>query len=365
MSTKVGFRSASDCEFTKTLKSRIDAYFEENHLSRHMTPLMAAKIVFYLGGYLGIFAAILSGRFSEPVMLLMATVMGFFVSGIGFNISHDASHGGLSAHPWVNRLFAHTFTLIGANAYNWGVSHNVVHHTFTNIPEADGDLYPVPLMRFNPGMELRPIHRYQHLFAWSLYCLTSLMWVTKKDFRHFFQDKLIIYEKPKPPLFEYFILFGGKIAYYVAIFGLPMWLLSLPFWKVLIGFIAMHLVAGFMLATVFQLGHLVEGTAFPSVAGGRLQESFASHQCQTSANFACQSFLASWITGGLNCQIEHHLFPRVCHIHYPKLAPIVKKTAEEFGVQYIEYPSFAAALRSHYRTMKRLGQQPSLTPAHA
>ncbi len=318
---------------------------------------MMAKVAFYLGGYLGLFALILTGWFSEPVMLLMAICMGFFVSGIGFNVSHDASHGGLSGTPWVNRLFAHSFTLIGANAYNWGISHNVVHHTYTNIPEADGDLYPADLMRFRPNAPHRDVHQHQHVYAWFLYTLTSLVWVTKKDFRHMFQDKLVIYEKPKPAASEIAILFGGKIGYYLMIFGLPMALLGLPFWKVAIGFVAMHLVAGFMLAFIFQLGHLVEGTVYPSLTDGRIAESFAAHQCRTSANFSVDGFLAQWITGGLNCQIEHHLFPRICHIHYRNLAPIVKKTAEEFGVTYTEFPTFADAVRSHYRTLKKLGQK--------
>lgn len=356
MSPKISFLSPDKDLFAQTLRSRIDNYFREKGISRYGNSYLWTKAAFYLGSYVGLYFAILSGWFSEPAMLLMAAAMGFFVAGIGFNVGHDAVHGSFSESSHINRVMGHAFTLIGANVYNWNICHNIVHHSYTNIPEADGDLHPMPFLKFHPGGMHRPVHRYQHWYAFFLYSLTSLAWAIPKDFRHFFQRRLIAYDKPKPPVSEYFWLFGGKGAYYVAMWVVPALVLGLVWWKILIGFVVMHLIAGFMLATVFQLGHLVEGTKFTSLPDGPIPVSWMAHQIEASANFAPSSRLALWVTGGLNFQIEHHLFPRMSHVHYPKIAEIVKTTAAEFGVNYTEYPSFLSALASHRRLLRKLGE---------
>ncbi len=355
---KVSFVAPAGDEFSTTVKSRVDSYFRERGLSRHWNGLMLLKSAFYLGGYLGAYAAIVSGHFSEPSMLGLCLLMGFFAAGIGFNVGHDAIHGGYSTSPFLSKLMSHSFTLLGANVYNWNISHNIVHHTYTNIAQADGDLNTVPVLRFTQVAPWKSYQRYQHIYAYFLYSMATIMWVTKKDFRHFFEERLVMYQKPsRPPVSEYFILFGGKLAYYFMALGLPMILLGLPFWKVLIGFIAMHLVAGFTLAMVFSIGHMVEDAALPSLDGeNRIHDSWAAHQVRTSANFGMRHpQLSNWFCGGLNFQIEHHLFPRVCHVHYPQIAPIVKQTALEFGINYTEFPTIQAGLASHYRWLKRYG----------
>ncbi len=365
MAQKISFLTPDRDPFATTLRQRVDAYFQQNGLSRHANGYFWWKAAFFLGAYFGIYAAILSGRFSEPVMLALCLALGFTVACIGFNVGHDACHNAVSDKPWMNRLFMHSFTVMGANVYNWNISHNIVHHSYTNIPEADGDLHPMPFLRFYPKEGKKPVHRYQHWYAFFLYSLTSLAWVFPKDFRHFFERKLIAYDKPEPPASEYVWLFAGKAAYYFAFLVLPAIVLDLPWWKVLIGFTAMHLVAGFLLATVFQLGHLVEGTRLVPLGDGKIPASWLAHQVETSANFATRNPLALFCTGGLNFQIEHHLFPRISHAHYPALAKIVKETAAEYGVHYTEYPSFGAALASHRRVLKAMGVADELPSASA
>ena len=137
---------------------------------------------------------------------------------------------------------------------------------------------------------------------------------------------------------------------------LPIALLPFAWWQVIGGWLLMHAASGLTLALVFQLAHVVEGPAFPQPDEHlTIEESWAIHQLRTTANFAVGSPLAAFLTGGLNQQVEHHLFPRVCHIHYPALAPIIRQTAAEFGLPYLEQPTFGAALASHYRTLRHFG----------
>jgi linoleoyl-CoA desaturase len=81
------------------------------------------------------------------------------------------------------------------------------------------------------------------------------------------------------------------------------------------------------------------------------------HQIQTTANFATRSRLVTWFCGGLNFQIEHHLFPKMSHIHYPEVSKIVKATCQEYGIKYIEFPRVTAAMRSHWKLLYDLGRK--------
>ena len=234
----------------------------------------------------------------------------------------------------------------------------MVHHTYTNIPGHDEDLEIAPgLIRLHDEDPISPIHRFQHWYAFPLYTLASLSWVFRKDFKKFFQPKVgqIVTKHPGRELFN---LFFYKALYLFIFIGIPILLLDVLWWQVLVGFLLMHAAQGFTMGLVFQLAHVVEGTDFPSPnESGNIEESWAEHQMRTTANFAGDSKFAAFFLGGLNRQIEHHLFPKICHIHYQKIGKIVKTTALEFGVPYIENPTFVSALKSHFRTLKRFGVQ--------
>lgn len=137
-----------------------------------------------------------------------------------------------------------------------------------------------------------------------------------------------------------------------------MLVLNLTWWQAGIGFLVMHLAEGLVMGLVFQLAHVVEGTDFPVPdEEGNVEEAWAEHQMRTTANFAPKSAMAAFFLGGLNRQIEHHLFPKVCHIHYPAIAAIVRQTAKEFNLPYIESPTFSSALLSHYRILRKFGKE--------
>ncbi|TAF34479.1 MAG: acyl-CoA desaturase [Cytophagales bacterium] len=357
MESKLKFIDHTRSEFFATLKSRVDAYFKDNHISKHANAAMVFKSVLFIGCLVGTYLLIMLGGYGLGTMYLLSLLLGASAALIGFNVCHDAIHGSYSSKAWINNALSYVFDLIGASAYVWSVSHNTVHHTYTNIPEHDEDLDVAPgLIRVSVHERVKPIMRYQHFYAFPLYGLASLSWVFRKDFKKFFQPA-IGHVPMKRTLSSYFRLFFFKFLYYTLFIVFPLVFLDITWWQFLIGFVSMHMLEGLILGLVFQLAHVVEGVDFPEPnAEGNIEEAWALHQMQTTANFATDSFWANFFCGGLNMQIEHHLFPKICHIHYTKLQKIVQQTAQEFGVPYVNNPTFMGALASHYRMLYNMGK---------
>ena len=354
---RVKFVTPKGNRFNDTLRARVDDYFEANHLSRHWNWTMAVKTVICLGTWCLSYAAVMSNHFAPWGMLAWCCLIGAAAAGIGFNVAHDASHGGYSINPRTNRIFAHAFTLLGVSEFYWHISHNVIHHSFPNIPNADADLHPPPVLRyFDCALEKRWYHPYQHIYAYALYSLASLSWVVFKDYNHVTNGIHDSYPKPKVSIAQYVILVAGKAFHCTAFLVLPLLFVHAAAWRILLGFVVMHLVTGTLLAVVFAVGHLVDDTAiiYPG-SDGVIHDSWYAHQLRTTANFSTNSYLVNLTLGGLNFQIEHHLFPRICHVHYKKLAPIVRATAAEFGIPYVEYKSFLLAQKAHRRFLRRYG----------
>lgn len=319
---------------------------------------MWVKAIFFLGTFITLYLLILLGNITPLIMLSLAIFLGVFGAFVGFNICHDAIHKAFSDKPMVNQIFSFLFSLIGASAYVWSICHNIVHHTYTNIAGHDEDIDVAPgLIRFSDEEPVNKIQRYQHIYAFGLYSLAMLSWVFRKDYKKFFQTKIGC-QVANHPKIEYFKLFFFKFLYYFLFIILPLIILDITWWQFIIGFLAMQLAQGLVLGLVFQLAHVVEGTNFPLPnEEGNIEEAWAAHQMMTTANFAVDSKLASFLCGGLNRQVEHHLFPKICHIHYPAIGKIVKETALEFKLPYIESPTFMNALTSHYRMLRKLGKE--------
>lgn len=339
--------------FHTDLKRRADAYFAEAGIEKAANRAMMLKTAFWLAFTWGNWALLLALAPSFPLSIVLWGLVGFGLACIGFNVGHDAIHGSYSKNKVVNAILSCTFDMMGASSYTWQVSHNVVHHTWTNIPGVDKDLEPGPTMRFYP-QQTSFYHRFQQWYAWPLYGFTGFIWMYIKDFEQ------LLREDPRTgkraPLSAIAGVFAGKAAHLVLFVVLPYALLHQPLWQMLLGYITLLFVAGVTLAVVFQLAHNVENVQFPKAVPGThtMANGWAEHQLLTTANFG-RSWLATFICGGLDHQIEHHLFPRVCHIHYPKLAPIVEQCAKEHGVPYFHSGTFLQAVGSHFRTLKRFG----------
>ena len=353
---KISFTGSAPGDFVRELKSQVDRYFTSRGISPNANWQMVLKTIVLLALTFVPYALILTNQYAPWQMLGLAVVMGFGMAGVGFAVSHDALHGAYSANPTVNRLVGMTFDLLGANGYMWRITHNVIHHTYTNIHGVDEDLDVSPLVRLAPGAEHRPVQRFQQFYCWFLYGLSTLNWVWVKDIKYFRQRDIGPYRGKQHPTSEIVLAFAAKAVNISWSLVIPLLVLNVAWWQVLIGYFAMHFVAGLVLGVVFQLAHVVEGPDHVNLnAEGNIEAAWMVHQLSTTSNFATGNKLLTAYVGGLNYQVEHHLFPRVCSIHYPQLRPIVRELAARYGVPYLEQPTLWAAIRSHYNMLKRLG----------
>lgn len=350
-------------DFVATLNKRVGNYFKTNNIARQANSEMKIKTVFMFGLYLVPYFIIVTSAVTNPGLLIgLVLLMGFGMAGIGLSVMHDANHGAYSKKPWVNTLIGYSLNLVGANVFNWKMQHNVLHHSYTNVHNEDEDISPRGVLRLSPESEWKWIHRYQFIYAWFLYGLMTIAWMVSKDF-----VRIVRYHKNGMAKKhdaninkEWIILIATKIFYVTYIFVIPLLVTALAWWQILLGIFIMHYLTGFILAIIFQPAHVIEGTTYPALDENRgLENNWAVHQLLTTTNFGNNSRWFSWYVGGLNFQIEHHLFPNICHVHYRKIAGIVKETTKEFGLPYKSVKTFLEALAGHARLLKQLGQQPA------
>jgi linoleoyl-CoA desaturase len=339
----------------------VDEYFESTGQSPHGNFAMGLKSVILISAYVAPFVAYIALAPSAGLSLFLWFIMGLAMAGVGMSVMHDANHGAYSANPAVNTMMGWALNMVGGSIYNWKLQHNVLHHTYTNIEGMDEDIAEKGGMRFTEHHELKSHHKYQWFYAFPLYSITTLYWVVAKDFlqfRRYLKNGVIPeHTKGKGLIFARILL--SKIAYVFVFLVLPGLISDIPFVLTFSGFMLMHITAGLVLTITFQLAHSVEGTAHPIPdENGIIENEWAIHQLNTTVNFCRSNKLLSWYVGGLNFQVEHHLFPKISHIHYPAIAPIVKATAEEFGIPYLEQPTLRQAIASHVRYLKTLGRLP-------
>jgi linoleoyl-CoA desaturase len=356
---KVTFNN-KDKSFFNTLKSSVDQYFTAQQLKKtgnwnlySKTAILApaAILIYSLLIFLPTMPAFLA--------ILLCCLLGFTLASIGFNLMHDACHGSYSSKGWVNTVMALSCNLMGGNTYIWKFKHNIVHHTYTNIDGIDDDIALSPLMRQCSTQKWLPPHRFQHIYGFLLYSFTSLAWFFVMDFTKYFNQKVHTTPMTKMDLKEHLTFWVSK-ALYVALFVVfPIVQLGIMPW--LFGFVALNLTLGLTLAVVFQLAHVVEHAEFvhaDQVEPLKIENEWAIHQVKTTANFAPRNKFISWFVGGLNYQVEHHLFPKISHVHYPAINRIVKQTCRQFNIPYNEFPTMQQAIASHYRIIKELGKKP-------
>jgi linoleoyl-CoA desaturase len=270
---------------------------------------------------------------------------------------HDGAHGSFSKYKWVNSLAAFSLNILGGNSFMWNMKHNVVHHAYTNVDGIDDDIDIQPWMRMSETQKKYKLHRYQHLYFWVLYSVLYIFWIFLLDYQKYFKSKVGTIPLKKMSLSDHFVFWSFKVFHAFLFVGLPIYRLGWFDWMV--SFTIFTLVAGFVLSMVFQLAHTVEHTAFPVAdeATGRLEDEWAVHQIKTTANFATNNPVVSWLVGGLNFQIEHHLFPKISHVHYPAISKIIRQACQDYGLVYIEYPRVRYAVASHVAFLKQMGRK--------
>jgi len=342
--------------FHAELKKRINDYFHSTGISLAGNAHLYTKAAILLISFLFLYMHLVF--FTPGIFFSVAecVLLGIVVAGIGFNIMHDGAHGSFSKYKWLNGAAAFSLNILGGSSFMWNVKHNIIHHAYTNVDGVDDDIDIQPWLRMSSTQPRLAMHRYQHIYFWFLYSLLYILWVFVLDFQKYFKRRIGEMPLKKMSLTDHIIFWAFKIFYFFIFLVLPVYTVGLVEW--LIGFSIFALVAGFVLSIVFQLAHTVEHTQFPvpDKLTGKLEDEWAIHQLKTTANFAPKNKFISWMVGGLNFQIEHHLFPKISHVHYHKIRNIIKQACAEFGVPYIEYKRMSHALISHVNFLKQMGR---------
>lgn len=351
--------------FFTTVIHKVNAYFDANKISPYANTQMWIKTAVMLMLYIIPYTLMITGLGAGNPWLFYGFwfLLGCGMIGIGACVMHDANHGTYSRHKKVNSFIGFILEIIGGYTVTWKIQHNVLHHTYTNIAGLDEDIDSIILLRFSPRQKRYWFHRYQFVYAWFFYMIMTLYWMTAKDYIQavrYRQHNLLV--KQHVSLRQAILRITlYKIFYYAYIMVLPMMFSGMAWYHVLLGFVVMHCTAGLILSCIFQPSHIMETSGFssPVTTDGksRMEDAWAEHEVANTCNFSPRSKIMSWLIGGLNYQIEHHLFAGVCHVHYPKIAPIVKSTALEFGLPYNEQPTFLKALLEHTRMLKKLGEE--------
>lgn len=285
------------------------------------------------------------------VALLAAVSLGLAAAGMGFGIFHDANHGTLFRYSAANRLAARCCcVLLGPARAFWRIKHQGLHHRSPNVAGWDDDVDARGFLRLTPDEPWQPRFRHQQVQALLFYGMNTIEWFFWKDFACLARGRLNRWQKARLSRGEQGELLLCKALYFALMVAPPFLLLPLP-WA-LGAFAMFHLVFSWTLTAVFQLAHLTPGMRFGPVRPG---DDWAMHQMRTTANFAVRSRIITGFTGGLNHQIEHHLFPHVAHTHYPALRPVVRRAALRHGLPYHDLGSMREALGQHFALLQMLG----------
>jgi linoleoyl-CoA desaturase len=353
--SKIKFNNKNNLFFQR-LKEKVNLYFERNHISSTGNVALYLKSVLLLCSAASLYISLVFLHPDTFLAVLLCILLGSNLAGIGFNIMHEGGHQSFSKSKWMNRLSAYFLNILGGNALFWKMKHNINHHTYTNIEGMDGDIEVEPFMRLHLSQKKYWAHRFQHIYWVILYGISYFSWVFIDDFTKYFSGKVTSGSVPmKWELKEHFIFWGTKLAYMGLYLGVPIAFVGIV--HTLIGFAILTFACGLSIAIVFQMAHVVEDTVFisPTSDTEKVEEEWAVHQIRTTANFGTGNKLLCWLLGGLNFQVEHHLFPKISHVHYPALNQLVKETCKEFNLTYLEYPSLFRAFCSHLMHIKKMG----------
>lgn len=355
---------AKNIGFRKELNKRVDAYFKSENINTRDNAAMYLKSTILLGL---VVSAWIFTLFSPDVIwmkILGCILMGMGFAGVGFSVGHDANHGGYSSRKWVNNAFGLTYDfIIGLSSYLWRYRHNFLHHTYTNILGHDVEIDGDGLVRMSPGREHKWYHRFQHLWINFVYAIIPFYWSIADVHLILFKRKYHEHDIPKPNSLQLLILLGAKFVWLGLYVGIPFLLGYSPL-QIIIGLCIVNMLYGLLICNIFMLAHVLEPAEFiePNFPENTIDDEWAIFQIKTTVDFAPKNSFLNWYLGGLNYQVVHHLFPHICHIHYPKIAPILTQVCAEYGVKYSVYPTFGKALAANYRWLKLMGNPPQISP---
>jgi linoleoyl-CoA desaturase len=345
--------------FTQELKKRINEYFESNKVEKTGNHKLFSKAIILGLSLIGVYVHLVFFTPPVAIALLECVLLAVVVSSIGFNIMHDGGHGSFSNNKVLNKIAAHSLDLLGGSSYMWHMKHNIIHHTYTNVEGVDDDINVEPWLRFHTSQKKRKLHKYQHYYFWVFYSLLYFSWIFIGDFKKYFTKKIGEIEIQKMKGEDHFSFWMSKVSFVGIFMIIPIIVVGFKPW--LLGFAIFLLSTGLLISMVFQLAHTVEEANFVKAIASEtsdadiIENEWTIHQLETTANFATNNRVVNWFTGGLNFQVEHHLFPKISHVHYPAISKIIKEVCSVYDVRYNEFKRTRDAIYSHLRYLRLMG----------
>jgi fatty acid desaturase len=338
-------------KFYYTLKERVEAIVPKEN--RRSETVMYQKFVIIL-----VFWAFTCYKYEVSGGYLWAILFGLASSQVGVNIMHDGNHKAFSEKKWLNTLAGNCLEIIGSSSVIYKRSHNYGHHGCVNHLELDRAFDTTyPILRLHEGLPYAPIHKYQHIYGCFMYCFVNigdilgqydeLFWLSNYPVRLGSLSKKAVFVRTVVMLywFTHTIIVPSITFGYTTAF--PIWLVY-------------NMVFGCGYAFFFAVNHWTIKSGFVDFLD-TTNNDWGELQVKNSTNFSCHSAIWTWLGGGLNYQIEHHLFPGYIHTRLPEIYEITKKTCKEFGIEYNEYDTFSGAIWGHVQLLKHLGKDPKET----
>lgn len=352
---RVTFQNDRPSEFYLTVAQRIDAYFKDQKQGRKANSLYWVKIASLLLLYFACYFAVLFMPYNFWAALGSYFLMGILIVSILFAVGHDSVHNAVSLNPKVNYAMGYVWNFFGVSSYFWRLKHNISHHAFTNIPGSDGDLDQTKLLRLNPMAPRLNVHKYQHIYAMFLYSLLGPYIIFVRDFKLLKEKKFGNTILEKHPAKEVAIIILSKIWFFCFMILIPKLVTGMPWLHLIVLTLVMLFVAGIFTAVVSFPVHVTYDSdyALPNDQGV-VEIDFMTHQLLTTVDYSAENKLIHWFFGGINTHVVHHMFPSVNHIHYYELTKIVKQTAAEYNLRYVN-KTLGTVMRDHLLFLRELG----------
>lgn len=351
----------SNTIFFKSLQKSVNEYFKTNKLDRFGGKKMYLKTAFLFSAWGGSYALLMSDQFAGLFLIFLQALFHFTMFLMTVGIAHDASHYAYSRRKSVNKWMTRVFDLVGINSYLWEFNHVKSHHNAPNIPVYDSAIDSFLLFRFHPRAAHHSFHRYQHIYMIVIYAFATLYKLFFLDFFSLGRKRIGFISIKQHPFREIVFFFFSRTFVILYTLVIPLVVLSAPSWQVVLGFTIGHILSGLSLGAIFQTTHLSDRTAFPEPdKSGKIENAFDQHILDTTADFCPDNPVVTWISGGLNLHVAHHLFPGISQIHLPAITKIVRQTAKEYDMNYKAYATLGEAVRSHLFTLRQLGDPRNL-----
>ena len=347
--------SSPDNVFEKTLRQKVKDYFAYNQLTPKGGHTVTCKIVLVLLGLLLAYIGMIFLGNKTPILLIVFLLaLLFFQVTAALGVMHDASHNALTNNRHLNKFISYLIMASGGmSARVWKQKHVFAHHSHPNTSNKDTDIEGQPLFRFSPFQKRYWFHSKQHYYALFFYTLLTIKWVLFDDVRDVIMN---VYQlNLKKRLLCSIDIILTRIIYLTLSLLVPFIVFHL-FWITLGIWLFYNMSFSLCLTLVFQCSHVNTKTCFyPNKV--EAPNNFAIRQLDTTVDYGINNPFLTWIVGGLNFQVIHHLFPTVNHRHFPAIQRLLVKCLEQHPeIAYHHFPSFRAAIKDHLLFLKQVAR---------